>query len=278
MFLRIVISFPWYLSPPVSSHPSSPCFLGVGQAGVLVRHLAEHPYAEYHDQQSNRDDDEQGEGEPAQRHGAGPHARPHAAVAEVLRYGARGHGRRVLPQHRHQDEDGRDEDDGQSDLRDGPAGEGLDLAVGALAVLLLVPAGEGGQEEEADEGEDDGDDAAGGDRQGSARLPLGSSSDLGYVERCANSHQVGKDNHVLELAGQPDEVEGVLVDRDLLGQGGGVVGAQPGAAVRVDADAEEAHAGLEVGVACDAGELGVGRIVDLCRVRVWGVVLVVEGY
>lgn len=65
----------------------------------------------------------------------------------------------MLPQDRDQHEDGGDEDDGQGHLRHGPAGEGLHLAVGALAVLLLVPAWEGGQQEEADEGEDYGDDA-----------------------------------------------------------------------------------------------------------------------
>lgn len=68
-------------------------------------------------------------------------------------------------------------------------------------------------------------------------------------ERRRYSHEVGEHDRVLELARQPDEVEGVLVDRDLLGERGGVVGAQPAAAVRVDADAEVAHAGLQVGVA-----------------------------
>lgn len=67
----------------------------------------------------------------------------------------------MLPQDRHEHEDGGDEDDGQGDLRDGPAGEGLDLALGTFAVFLLVPAREGGKEKEADEGEDNGDDAAG---------------------------------------------------------------------------------------------------------------------
>lgn len=65
----------------------------------------------------------------------------------------------MLPQHGHEDKDGGDKDYGEGHLRHGPAGEGLDLAVGPLAVLLLVPAWEGGQEEEADEGEDYGDDA-----------------------------------------------------------------------------------------------------------------------
>lgn len=93
-----------------------------------------------------------------------------------------------------------------------------------------------------------------------------------------NSHQVWEDDHVLKLARQPDEVQRVLVDRDLLGQGGGIVGAEPGAAVRVDADAKVAHAGLQAGLAGDGGYLGVGGVVDLGRVGARRVVAVVEGY
>ena len=65
----------------------------------------------------------------------------------------------MLPQHGDEHEDGRDEDDGEGDLRDGARGEGLDFTVAAVVVSFFVPAGEGGEEEEADEGEDDGDDA-----------------------------------------------------------------------------------------------------------------------
>lgn len=182
----------------------------------------------------------------------------------------------MLPQDRDQHEDGGDEDDGQGHLRHGPAGEGLHLAVGPLAVLLLVPAGEGGQQEEADEGEDYGDDANLGrhgqywerDMQG-----LWDPQEEKY-----HSHEVWEHDRVLELARQPDEVEGVLVDRDLLGERGGVVGAQPAAAVRVDADAEVAHAGLQVGVAREALDGRVGGVVDLRRVGPRDVVVVVEGY
>ena len=66
----------------------------------------------------------------------------------------------MLPEDRHQDEDGGDEDEGEGDLRDGAGGEGLDVVLGAgLFVRFFVPAGEGGEEDEADEGEDDGDDS-----------------------------------------------------------------------------------------------------------------------
>ena len=67
----------------------------------------------------------------------------------------------MLPEHGDEHEDRSDEDEGEGDLGDGPRGEGLDVDVGARAgVVFFVPAGEGGEEEEGDEGEDYGDDAA----------------------------------------------------------------------------------------------------------------------
>ena len=159
-----------FRAPIVSALRSRPGIIwrgGRASSTPLICQLAQHPYAQYHDQQADGDDDEQREGEPAEHHGAGADAGLDAAVAKVLGDGAGRDGGGVLPQHRDQHEDGGDEDDGQRHLRHGPAREGFHLAVGALAVLLLVPAREGGQEEEADEGEDDGDDAArGGERSG----------------------------------------------------------------------------------------------------------------
>lgn len=38
-----------------------------------------------------------------------------------------------------------------------------------------------------------------------------------------NLHQIWEHDHILELARQPDQVEGVLVDADLVGQRGGIV-------------------------------------------------------
>jgi len=65
----------------------------------------------------------------------------------------------MLPEDGDEHEDGGDEDQGQGGLRDGPRWEGLDVADGVFVVGLFVPAGEGGEQEEADEGEDDGDDS-----------------------------------------------------------------------------------------------------------------------
>lgn len=65
----------------------------------------------------------------------------------------------MLPQHGDEHEDRGDEDEGQGHLRHGPRGEGLDVVLGAVRVGLFVPAREGGEQDEADEGEDYGDDA-----------------------------------------------------------------------------------------------------------------------
>lgn len=129
-----------------------------------IHDMLEHLHTQDHDEQADGDDDQEGEAEPAHDHGAGADAREHAAVPQGLGRDAGGDRGRVLPQDRDEDEDGGDEDDGQRHLADGPRREGLDLALGALVALLLVPAGEGGEEEQADEGEDDGDDTVEGQR------------------------------------------------------------------------------------------------------------------
>ena len=64
------------------------------------------------------------------------------------------------------------------------------------------------------------------------------------MEEIKNSHQIGKDNHVFKLTGEPDQVQRVLVYRHLSDKRGGVVAADPGAAIRVHADAKVADAGL----------------------------------
>ncbi len=92
-----------------------------------------------------------------------------------------------------------------------------------------------------------------------------------------NSHEVREHDHVLELAREPDEIQRVLVYRDLVGERRGIVAAQPAAAVGADADAEVADAGLEPGVADDIPDRLVDVVVDLRRVRHGRVVLVVQG-
>lgn len=92
-----------------------------------------------------------------------------------------------------------------------------------------------------------------------------------------HSHQVGEDDHVLELARQPDQVEGVLVDRNFVGKRGGIVTAQPAATVGRDANAEVSDTSGEACVAGDVGDGVVHVVVDLCRVGDCFVVLIVDG-
>lgn len=68
-----------------------------------------------------------------------------------------------------------------------------------------------------------------------------------------------------------------MINSNLLGELRRVVGAQEGAAVRVDADAEVADADLEHCVADDVGDGGDDAWVDLGAAKDGRVVLVVEG-
>lgn len=90
-------------------------------------------------------------------------------------------------------------------------------------------------------------------------------------------HQVRKHNHVLELGSQPDEIERILVHRDLLGQGRRIVTTKPRAAVRVDADAKVADARLQMGISSNVVEGGVEVVVDLRGVGMRLIGLVVDG-
>ena len=125
----------------------------------VIRQAIQQTNTQNHNEQANRHDNQQCEAEPTQDHGRGADPTLHAPIAQILRYRAGGHRGRVLPEHRHEHEYGRDKDQGESDLRDGTRGEGFDVPVGSMLVDFFVPAGEGGEEEEADEGEDDGDDS-----------------------------------------------------------------------------------------------------------------------
>lgn len=187
----------------------------------------------------------------------------------------------MLPQHADEHEDRGHEDERERDLADGPGGEGLDVALGAALVGFLVPAGEGGEQEEADEGEDDGDDAVG--------VPAGLAtcafcfhhqSTCGEKVRWGRGggslHQVREYDAVFERVGHPDQIQGILIHAHLARQTGRVVRAQEGAAVRVDADAEVADADLQFGAADDVGDGGGDARVDLGGVEGGRVGLVVE--
>lgn len=124
-----------------------------------VDKLVEHAHRQDHNKQAYSDDDEERKTEPAEDHSRCADAGPDGPVSEILRYNGGADRGGVLPEHRDEDEDGGDEDDGEGHLRDGPRGKGFHFAFGAFRGFFLVPAWEGGEEEEADEGEDDGDDA-----------------------------------------------------------------------------------------------------------------------
>lgn len=65
----------------------------------------------------------------------------------------------MLPENGDEHEDRCDEDNCESDLRDGTRWERLDFTFGATSIFFLVPAWERSEEEETDECEDDCDDA-----------------------------------------------------------------------------------------------------------------------
>ena len=82
------------------------------------------------------------------------------AITEIFSDAGGGDRCCVLPEDGNEDEDGGDEDERECNLADGSGGEGFYVDFAArLFVLLFVPAGESGEEDETDEGEDDGDNA-----------------------------------------------------------------------------------------------------------------------
>ena len=155
----------------------------------------------------------------------------------------------MLPHDGHERKDTRNKDRRERDLADRPARERLDLVLTPRTADIRVPSRKRGQEKKRQEGEDDGDD-----------------------------EQVGEDDGVLEGVGHPDEVQRVLVDVDEVSERGGVVVAEEGAIVGLDAEAEVADADFEVGSPNDVGDGGCYAWLDLCGVEGGRVVLVIEGY
>lgn len=90
--------------------------------------------------------------------------------------------------------------------------------------------------------------------------------------------EVGEHNVVFECLGDPDQVQRVSVNGDLLGEQRGVVGAEKAAAIRIDADTEVAHAHFQHRLADDVGDRSCDAGVDLRGVVGRRVVLVVERY
>lgn len=143
----------------------------------------------------------------------------------------------MLPEHGDEDEDGGDEDEGKGDLRDWSRWERLDIDVRTCALVsLLMPAREGGEEDEGEEGEDNG-----------------------------NDEQVGEYDSILEGSRNPDQVQWILVDGQIVDERSCVVGANVTTAVTVDADAEVANTHAELSVTDDVGDGLCNAGVDLFR-------------
>lgn len=81
-----------------------------------------------------------------------------------------------------------------------------------------------------------------------------------------DSHQIREYNLVLECTSDPDQIQGVLIDIDLVRQLGRVVAAEEVSTVRIDADAEVADTDLEHSVADNVRDRCVHPGVHLSRV------------
>lgn len=116
--------------------------------------------------------------------------------------------------------------------------------------MLFVPTRKGRKKEKRDEREDDGDD-----------------------------EEVWKDHGVFERVGDPDEVERILVDGDLLGEERGVVGAEEVVADGVThAETKVSDSDFHACGSHDVLNCGGDTRVDLSGIVGGCVSLVVEGY
>ena len=89
-------------------------------------------------------------------------------------------------------------------------------------------------------------------------------------------HEIREDDHVLELRGEPYQIQRILLHAHFVGEGRGIVGAQPGTAVGVDANAEIAYASLQMRTSHDVRYGVIHIVVDLCCVGHCHVVLIIE--
>ncbi len=79
-------------------------FVAISNPSV-VGQFVKQMYAQYHDQQSDGNDDQQHKSKPSQHHGSCAHPGSNAAVSEVLRNRCGRHRGCVLPQYRYEHED-----------------------------------------------------------------------------------------------------------------------------------------------------------------------------
>ena len=92
-----------------------------------------------------------------------------------------------------------------------------------------------------------------------------------------NIHQVWEHDSIFERASNPDQVQRVLVDIDLLCKGGCVVRAQVPASIRSDADSKVSDTDFHACMADNVGDGCYDAWVDLRGVKIGCIVLVVQG-
>lgn len=90
-------------------------------------------------------------------------------------------------------------------------------------------------------------------------------------------HQIWEHYAVLERAGDPDEIQWVLIDTDLACETAGIVAAQEGATVCINADTEIAHSDFKLRLSHNICNRCCDSRVDLCRIEYWRIVFVIEG-
>ena len=90
--------------------------------------------------------------------------------------------------------------------------------------------------------------------------------------------QIRKHDTILERLRHPYQIQGILIDADLLGEECSIVGAEKATSVRIDADAEVSHSYFQLGVTDDIGYGGSDARIDLRGIVDGRVHFVVEGY
>lgn len=84
-----------------------------------------------------------------------------------------------------------------------------------------------------------------------------------------DSHQVWKDNRVFEGAGDPDQIQRILIHADLTSKTGGIVAAEERSAIRIHTYAEVSHPYLQLSRADYVCNGRCDTWIDLGRIEDW---------
>ena len=99
----------------------------------------------------------------------------------------------------------------------------------------------------------------------------------GVQEEGEPLHQVWEHDHILELACQPNQVQGILFNGDFVCQSRSIITTKPSSTVWIDANAKVSNSGLQNSVTRYSGYCVMDIEVNLCSRWVRRVLLVVEG-